>query len=102
LSAHTPGPWTLRSARLSGDVGIAAGSYDGPIAEVFEELRRGVLRPEVARANARLIAAAPDLLAACEDAVEELRADENYVGDNGGEAEFLVKLRAAIAKARGQ
>ncbi len=47
-----------------------------------------------------LFCAAPDLLAACEDAVEELRTDENYVSENGAEAEFLVKLRAAIAKAR--
>lgn len=51
---------------------------------------------------AQLFAAAPQLLEACEDAVEELKADENYVGENGGEADFLVALRAAIAKARGE
>lgn len=59
--------------------------------------------PEEARANARLIAAAPDLLAACEAAAQSLAADEEILIDwdpNGFDAQLLAQLRAAIAKAR--
>jgi hypothetical protein len=38
---------------------------------------------------------------ALDDAIEELRTDENYVGENGGEAEFLTKLRTALALLEG-
>ena len=95
MSAHTPGPWTMRSARLSGDVGIAADGFSGPIAEVFEELNRRDLRPETARANARLIAAAPDLLAVLGVARDAL------TGKFDADA-AVAAIDAAIAKAVGK
>lgn len=92
-ATHTPGPWITRAARDgSGDIGIKA---DGPInihAEVFAEFwERGAFRREEAEANARLIAAAPDML----EALRQLH-------DEGGNAILGMALAgAAIAKATG-
>jgi hypothetical protein len=47
-------------------------------------------------ANARLIAAAPDLLAACQRVMEVCGSPDNW---NGETREFLLACEAAIAKA---
>ncbi|MBB5663219.1 putative secreted protein [Rhizobium leguminosarum] len=68
-SKHTPGPWTMRIAG-NGDCGISA-EGTGVFAEAFAEIRHsGENARDEAKANARLIAAAPDLL----DALKEMRA----------------------------
>lgn len=60
MSGHTPGPWTLRStAQTAGPIGYAivgGGLEPETLGEVWNT------RHEKAIANARLIAAAPDLL----------------------------------------
>jgi hypothetical protein len=53
--------------------------------------------PETTEANARLIAAAPDLLKACEVMLADLLEMENIVGVRAS----VVIGRAAIAKAKG-
>jgi hypothetical protein len=56
-------------------------------------------------ANARLIAAAPDLLEALEGAYRVLDADYGHGVDNGywpTVAPLLSQIRAAIKKAKGQ
>jgi hypothetical protein len=55
MSSHTPGPWVVDT-----DIWVVEDSAHNPgqVASISD-------RPE-RRANARLIAAAPDLLAACE------------------------------------
>jgi hypothetical protein len=63
-------------------------------------------------ANARLIAAAPDLLAACEAALEGVGEDEKCWADHHGLCQahnlepidecWVGKCRAAIAKAKGE
>lgn len=95
---HTPGPWEARKSEwcewdvhvparesrgllyiIAGDVG---GDSSGPMYGTPED-------------NARLIAAAPELLDACEKAVVWL--------DGWASAEPIVtELRAAIAKATGE
>ena len=85
---HTPGPWAVSGREINGpiDTGVI-------VARIPEW---GILAdaPDPGRANARLIAAAPDLLAALE-AVAEFWA--------GGDvpAELDAQMRAALAKARG-
>jgi hypothetical protein len=97
---------------------------DGYVVEPFNGLGHdiAVTRPdvvwtfnpddEVCKANARLAAAAPDLLAALEALVEEvwpaeMRADPNFAPVEGSSAsgavsaETILDALAAIAKARG-
>ena len=84
---HTPGPWKLDGAANTGDLDII--SPTGRIAMVDCEF--SVETEDVLTANARLIAAAPDLLHALRDAVEILEG-------TGLDASIQ---RAAIAKATG-
>ena len=71
MSAHTPGPWSIdwNVARL--DV------FSADAATLVASLRRSAMSAaidEAARANARLIAAAPELLEALRDALSALRS----------------------------
>lgn len=89
---HTPGPWTVLTTADKSRVVANARAGEGWTIAI---LRQGDT-PEWA-ANARLIAAAPDLLEALEaaDAVLSGRVrDLNY--------QVRDKVRAAIAKARGE
>lgn len=84
----TPGPWATE--RITPRI-IRIGSDDKFIGEVYSGQLEGDANESEAESNARLITAAPDLLAACHAALE--------MGDDF-EAEKLV--RAAIAKAEGE
>jgi hypothetical protein len=97
MAEHTRGPWTTEEARnvifivgpeSSGPLRIAA----TPDRVVFEPL-------EEDRANARLIAAAPDLLAACKAMAEAL--DRHSEDCDFGEADerAFAAGHAAITKA---
>jgi len=84
MSEHTPGPWIIDSD--DGDI-IEVVSGDYFIADVHR------LEPKDEwRANARLIAAAPELLEALEELVDLYEYEDNVSRD----------ARAAIAKARGR
>lgn len=90
MSKHTPGPWRYDRCNSSPTTGehMIAGGKPGYLAEV-----RDCGSGDVS-ANARLIAAAPDLLEACK-AVDEATRGGDY------EAAFKA-VRAAIAKATGE
>lgn len=84
MAKHTPGPWT------HSEDGVIVDAAGKQLASVF---------PRDRAANARLIAAAPDLLEAC-------RAALYGVVDRGGpdglsQTEVVDYLTAAIAKAEG-
>jgi hypothetical protein len=103
MSKHTPGPWHIIEAEsqegyaelvvtsthnavgLDDDVGCFV--YGGT-----DDLQK------VKRANARLIAAAPDLLAALEAALPWMM---NISVEHGFAADVLDDMRLAIAKAMG-
>ncbi|MGQ0834994.1 MAG: hypothetical protein ACT4O5_08775 [Gammaproteobacteria bacterium] len=106
MSKHTPGPWIASDVGAPGDAEVMVWQYNGrsdyyhnqrSIAEchfnTFSEIRRGEVgcNEVEAQANARLIAAAPDLLEAARDALEELH--------RVSPSRAAPKLRAAIAKA---
>lgn len=57
MSAHTPGPWTVGERRS-----ILGRAFDKSEKQIVDQVRGG--SREAADANARLIASAPDLLAA--------------------------------------
>lgn len=115
----TPGPWTachngdcpcktVSSAHhpiaeiTSGDWGddypairlVGDSTIDQKAEAYMEQITYGRIDPNTARANARLIAAAPDLYEALERIVEEFRR-------GGGKQSSFDSAAAALAKARG-
>ena len=79
MSKHTPGPWRVNPGAKE----VRGADWNVIVADVTDEQ------------DARLIAAAPDLLAACSDLVE--------MSDAGVPCppRLVVMARAAVAKARG-
>ena len=112
MSKHTPGPWTAVKNSAYWEI-------DGPddFGGVADTCASSAGEPDFGRsmalgeANARLIAAAPDLLAACKAALELAEGDDPGAGcDTREEAEAArcrwresieQSIRAAIAKAEG-
>ncbi len=103
---HTPGPWAVCTwashMPLSGwpsEVCADDGEGDGTTICMFYKVDLYDFDRAAVEANARLIAAAPDLLAACEAALDELEYfhEPQMTGTSG----IIRDLRAAIAKARG-
>jgi hypothetical protein len=85
MSKHTPGPWCMES--------FFHGQYD-VYSEVTDDFISG---GTISEADARLIAAAPDLLEALEKVVSFVDA-----GQGTWTVEEQQKARAAIAKAKGE
>lgn len=96
MSNYTPGPWYIktnpipeRNGRLWGWVDAnPPGEPDKSISGALVSWTQG----EKSEANARLIAAAPELLEALQEVVA-------FTGAHGGP---YVRARAAIAKATGE
>lgn len=116
---HTPGPWHYRSAAHTKNlfgVSIFHGrdeKNEGLIADLsgrYKSYRTEAEIDPVTKANARLIASAPELLAALKSAESLLCAIGNEVRDGGGEIAYnapyipsiLNKIVDAIAKAEGR
>lgn len=97
-SQHTPGPWTLSDD----DSPLLYGTGGPYIAQVFSrtEADTGTLRPNYA-ADAAVIAAAPDLLAALQGLLQGIirhEVKEEYLKHYPE----VAAARAAIAKATGK
>jgi hypothetical protein len=93
---HTPGPWAIIFGGMGEDEHFTIGAKrdDVLVAECANSRAPG----EQVRANAALIAAAPDLLAALRGVLPHIE----HEADNGGGWDELVKtLSAAIAAAEG-
>lgn len=111
-SKHTPGPWTIGGSMIGGRntdadrVSIARilrrpAIHGGLVYHFPDTATDAVQTGAEADANARLIAAAPDLLAALEGLVAILN-DGGWIGDNPEPGSPGYIARAAIAKARGE
>lgn len=109
MTKHTQGPWTIDtisgwtdgSARdLNGDIYIRGEGDALPFGQVFTDTEeREMLDPEIIPeriAAARLIAAAPELLEAAEEAA---RWWDNQEGLDS--APWIYAIREAIAKSKG-
>lgn len=106
---HTPGEWTVQQATDAAWEVNAAETSDGKwsavvLVQANEEGSRKVT-PEEAEANALLIGAAPDLLAACEALLTAQSSRRHPLGapDEGISslcAEAASKARLAIAKSK--
>ena len=89
---HTPGRWIQKSARTMTHIHSVNGSMIGSLPIGFTPGKETYAKEGSEReANARLIAAAPELLTALETIVEYGACDEN-----------IEQARAAIAKATGK
>lgn len=105
MSAHTPGPWTSECSEGSWTIKSALGTV-----AFFSAYGQGQGHPKLiaeAKANAGLIAAAPDMKTALKTVdplikmlLKEMRnegaADWGFVNDS------LVAISSAIAKAEGK
>lgn len=104
--AHTPGPWIAYNAdngRVLKHWRVKGGAArDEPTFAVIDS--GGKILPEYEAANARLIAAAPDLLAALtqlRDLRNQWRNDDRYSSIDYMDAIDALPWEAAIAAAEG-
>jgi hypothetical protein len=91
-TTFTPGPWeVIRHQHVDGELWLSVNQHADPdgMKEWVAEIKYLTTDAERQWANARLIAAAPDMLAA-------LREVAHHADDECG---FMVLVKAAIAKA---
>ncbi len=101
MTKHTPGPWKFKTA-ANGDNGISA--YDtGIFAEAFADIRHaGENNRDEALANARVIAAAPDLLLKGKHLAVKLAEVYRAAGQSPKDCQAIREWMEAVAKAEGQ
>ena len=103
---HTPGPWSIYDRReVCDEIWIGVVNPDG-FEVTHAAVRYGCEEAEELgdiEANARLIASAPDLLAALKEAVEDLVSFYRSRGCEyeGTEDDLVGRYRAAIRQAEG-
>jgi hypothetical protein len=98
--AHTPGPWEIDATSNVGAFEIWGGPLDSNAPQICSD-DGDLNRPEECKANARLIAAAPDMLAAIKLAVAILTENGKLIFD-GVHGAAVARMNATIAKAEGQ
>lgn len=106
-TSHTPGPW--RVAALNETDSYITTEYNtadtGPIARMYFQPHNGDMRraAQATEANARLIAAAPELLAALVrlTAAQDASIDQFTAKEITEIEAAMAEARAAIAKAGG-
>jgi hypothetical protein len=91
MSAHTPGPWEV-DQDASGTYFVGNNETIGWVCDIDQIAEDEWERGPVTMANARLVAAAPDLLAALQWIARV----------NAMDYEYQERARAAIAKATGE
>lgn len=98
MSTYTPGPWEVEEnlGQIHQPFGVIGNGYtvchvswDPNLHDSFEEVQ----------ANARLIAACPELLLACQSALRVFHLDSDMEEDFADE---ISQLERAIAKAEGR
>lgn len=91
MSKHTPGPW-----------GLDGNLIEGPDGERVACITAYSRRTPKQKANARLIAAAPEMLAALQAVLAEIEGpDRPHSTDSWLPSHLAHQVRAAIAKAEG-
>lgn len=103
MTTHTPGPWKVETSDTHGIEILGDGDIKRYVAKIHDwttdavapqyEAAELVLATE-REANAKLIAAAPQLLEALEQAMEH-----GLAGGCGGDCETVNRARAAIKEA---
>ena len=94
MSAHTPGPWRV-AMYLGGAWTVTSSPLSEPRGGEIVEVVYGP-NGGTSKANARLIAAAPELARVCELINAHYSASLDY------QPPYVALARAALAKARGE
>lgn len=101
----TPGPWEVAEdgdIQANGGFDFVARIYNSGDFPCIEDDAIEVVDAE-AEANARLIAAAPDLLAALRKWLHHAEGNRRtYLNSKGEDVPLVVETRAAIARATGE
>ena len=100
MNKHTPGPWQHGDLDDGDTIYVFGRGEDTLVCEVNDT----DLDADEAEGNARLIAAAPELLAACKAAVEYAETCRDIPEFSSGYCigtDHLEAIKAAIAKAEG-
>lgn len=103
MSAHTPGPWHLGPQFVTADPRVSIEYRDGvgvPRKDniyIAETCSCSVIELGERKSNLRLIAAAPDLLAACDTMLQRW-----WRNASDADREVAAQASAAIAKAVGK
>ena len=99
-AAHTPGPWRAQESK-SGACVMIFGPGEWKLAEAHSYQAQyedeGAPTKDTREANARLIAAAPDLLAALQALLGSFESEAGIIGKA-----TVDRARAAIAAATGE
>lgn len=98
MSKHTPGPWRIEFVK-----DVSSGSVGSHIIRLGNEweylaFHKSGSTPDVEKANAHLIAAAPEML----EALENLLQFVDSIPDITNEHSKMKAARDAIKKARGE
>ena len=97
---HTPGPWEIVYSKQGYPYAICAPEQSpnkpGGLTDITRWASISMPSSDEGLANARLISAAPDLLAACEEFCRKVDAGE------ARSVRSYAQMAAAIEKARGQ
>jgi hypothetical protein len=93
---HTPGPWKATGNEFDKLLGYSVKDRDGI---VVAEIQPRPYQVHVNKQNARLIAAAPEMLEALECALIGLEQVEDPLIET---SDALVAVREALKKARGE
>lgn len=96
-AGHTPGPWPMAYTGDGKRIVIGEGLVEGPNGYEVAEVYSDDCPPEIAEANARLIAAAPEMLEALYQYVSDLR----YPPTGDSIQRRIKRAEAVIAKATG-
>ena len=98
MSRHTQGPWVASQNEV---ISVASTAERVVITVNVVECETGAPIPEQAIIDARLIAAAPELLAALQKADAWVAQYHGMVGHDAASQSMSRVIRAAIAKATG-
>lgn len=104
MTSHTPSPWEAYPAapdKLDISLWCVSGAHPTKVGMRYTFAEIDGFSAEAREATARLIAAAPELLAACKAAREVLTCLFSQRKDGPGRQAY-EKLSAAIAKAEGK
>lgn len=98
---HTPGEWLARIDEIGIDIIQTNTGFGITDLGNYDKLRKADYNIETAKANAKLIAAAPDLLKACISALKDVQEINKMLITNGHHGYVLMEteLDEVIKKA---